>query len=407
MIEKVSYKQTHTSLVAVDRYCHRCMGNHLAISENNRVYCEDCSMNQSMSDLLYIERYERLKMKKKHILNLNFELSSPQIKGQSFIERCYKDQTNGFLHAVCGAGKTEMTLSTILDALNNSLSIAFVIPRVEIIKQLIVRFQAYFPKTNICGLYQDMSLDETADIYITTPHQLIKFYQEFDLLIIDEVDAFPYYQNDYLYRLVKKSLKHNGLLFYISATMPDDFRELIQRNHFEYCLIPERFHQKDLVIPEFFKYRYLFNNELFENISTYEDNNKKLLIFFPSIHLMSRYYYFLSQKKLICKMISSKTPFKNVILKDFENEGFNILLTTTLLERGITFKNCDAFVLEADHPIFDKETLIQISGRVGRDLVYSGGLLHFYSCYISKAMLRAKAELIKMNKDKNDDLSFM
>ncbi len=57
-----------------------------------------------------------------------------------------------------------------------------------------------------------------ADIVISTTHQLISFYQAFDLLIIDEVDAFPYTFDEMLPRLAKKCCKPSCATIFLSAT---------------------------------------------------------------------------------------------------------------------------------------------------------------------------------------------
>lgn len=404
MIEEIVYRQGKHTIQAVDKVCHRCLGHNLSVSENEHVYCEECSTNRVMADFLFLNRIERQRQFKKHRLKLPFTLSPPQVLGQAFIEKCYKDGDQGFLHAVCGAGKTEMSLSTILKALNEGKSIAFIIPRVEIIKQLIKRFRGYFPKTNICGLFQNQGFDESADIYISTPQQLIRFYDEFDLMFIDEADAFPIYQNDYLNRLVEKARKKEGVMIYISATRPAQYVDKIEKGLFKYCLIPERYHQKDLIVPVFKMYRYLYSNQLLLDIRMYDKSKEKLLIFFPSIHLMSRYHYFLTSKGFNTLMISSHTTYKKDILKSFVGGGSNILLTTTLLERGVTFKRCDVFVFESDHPIFNKDTLVQIAGRVGRDAVYHKGKIVLYSRFISPAMTGALEDITYWNQMADHDM---
>jgi competence protein ComFA len=404
MIEKISYINHTHSIKAVDKRCNRCLGKDLLVAENQHVYCEECSKQRTMSDHLFLNRYERPRFKNHHQLFLPFELSDQQMAGQSFIQTCYEKNRHGFLHAVCGAGKTEMTLETILHVLKLGQSLAFVIPRVQVIKQVVKRFRSYFKHTNICGLYQGQIMDESADIYIATPQQLIGFYHEFDLIIIDEADAFPFYQNQYLYRLVEKALKAKGIKIYISATLPQDYQIMIESKDLEYYLIPERFHGKDLIIPDFKKYAYLYSDEILNDICAYSTNNKRLLIFFPSIHLMTRYHYFLSKKGLECQMVSSKTRFSHAIIRAFTNQDFTILLTTTILERGVTFPNCDVFVLETDHPVFDRDTLIQIAGRVGRDQVFYQGLLVFYSRFLTKAMKSSKAALIDFNRLKTNDM---
>ncbi|QWB99602.1 DEAD/DEAH box helicase family protein [Mycoplasmatota bacterium] len=407
MIEKISYKKNKHSVLAVEDKCNRCLSKHIVIAENNHYYCEDCYENRIISDHLYLERYERIRKSVGHQLSLSFALSESQIKGSNFINDCYVNKNQGYLHAVCGAGKTEMSLHTIFQALKFGNSIVFVIPRVEIIKQLYQRFMNYFPKSNICPLYQDMPFDESADLYISTPQQLIKFYKEFDLMFIDEVDAFPYYRNKHLHRLVNKSLKDSGVLIYISATLPSDYKQMIDREEMQYCLIPNRFHGKDLVIPSFKKYAYMYSDKLLADILKYTVNQKKLMIYFPSINLMTRYKWFLEKNHIMCEMISSKTKYRNEPLRKFKNNDYHILLTTTLLERGITFSNCDVFVFESDHHVFNKDTLTQIAGRVGRDQFFTSGNLIFYSRFITKDMIKARDEMTRMNRMKKNDMQVM
>jgi len=404
MLEKIVYEKKEDTIQAVDQICHRCLGHDLYIAQNQHAYCQECSQLRPLSDFLYLKRYKRTVIKKQHQVKINISLSKSQLLGQAFIDHCYSNNISGFLHAVCGAGKTEMLIHTMAKALNEGKSLCFVIPRVEIIKQLHQRLKSYLPKTKICPLYQGQSLDENAHLFITTPQQLVKFYQEFDLMFLDEVDAFPFYQNAYLERLVEKAKADHGKLIYLSATCPPYYQDKINRYHWSYFLIPERFHGHDLVIPRFRKYHYMMSDDVFKDIQTYHDHKQRLIVFFPSIHLMTRYHYFLRSKKLDVLMISSKTSNKANILKRFSRHEVSLLLSTTILERGVTFKNSHVFVFEADHAIYDQYTLIQIAGRVGRDMVYHQGELVFYSCFISQAMYAAKKTLKTMNRIKTHDL---
>ncbi len=54
-----------------------------------------------------------------------------------------------------------------------------------------------------------------------TTHQLAKILSCFDLLIVDEVDAFPYVDNSMLYYAVKNSVKEDGLRI-STATSTDE-----------------------------------------------------------------------------------------------------------------------------------------------------------------------------------------
>lgn len=45
---------------------------------------------------------------------------------------------------------------------------------------------------------------------------------------------------------------------------------------------------------------------------------------------------------------------------------FQYLVTTTILERGVTFAGLNVLVLGADDELFNSASLVQIAGRVGR-----------------------------------------
>ena len=66
------------------------------------------------------------------------------------------------------------------------------------------------------------------------------------------------------------------------------------------------------------------------------------------------------------EFVSSKTRDRNTIIEDFKRGKYKYLITTSILERGITIPRVQVIVYKSDHVIFDKATLIQIAGRVGR-----------------------------------------
>ena len=45
---------------------------------------------------------------------------------------------------------------------------------------------------------------------------------------------------------------------------------------------------------------------------------------------------------------------------------YDFLVTTSILERGVTFPEIDVYVLGADDPVFSSSALVQIAGRAGR-----------------------------------------
>ena len=62
----------------------------------------------------------------------------------------------------------------------------------------------------------------------------------------------------------------------------------------------------------------------------------------------------------------SKCKDRTQKIKNFKEGKYDYLITTAVLERGVTFKNLQVIIFDADSEIYDSQALIQISGRVGR-----------------------------------------
>ena len=76
------------------------------------------------------------------------------------------------------------------------------------------------------------------------------------------------------------------------------------------------------------------------------------------------------------------------------------LVTTSVLERGVTVKNLQVLVYHADEEeIYDAATLIQIAGRVGRKKNFEEGNVLFFGERKTKAIKEAIKEIEKTNGD--------
>jgi competence protein ComFA len=323
-------------------------------------------------------------------------LTDEQKYGSDFLFDCYKNRKNGYLQAVCGAGKTEITLDLIDRALQDKKVIAFVIPRVEIIKQVSKRFASYFRGLNISSVYEGVKLKLDSPFIITTPQQLINFYHEFDILIIDEVDAFPLLNNSFLWGLIDKALKPDGIKISMSATIPDDF---LRAKDLPIHLISRRYHQRDLPEPTLMKANSYLDTKVTALIKEYFMEKKPLIVYLSSINKVIKLKDVLASQGIESEVISSKTSYKKEVIKNFENQEITILLSTTILERGVTFKDLSVLVIEADNPVFNKASLIQIAGRVKR--ITDIGEVIFMAKFKTKAMLDAIKEIKELNQ-KND-----
>ncbi len=398
MIEKLYREDNYQEKVkAVTKTkCNRCLGKNIYQDISGRYHCLDCYEYGEINDKMSLYRYEREIPKMKHILDMKYTLSKAQEKGSDFLLNCYDLNKNGFLQAVCGAGKTEMTYKTILKALNQNKNVGYILPRVAILKEVYKRFLRDFSKTNIASIYEGNKRFEGANLIISTPQQLIYFYHEFDLLIVDEVDAFPFFNNQFLNRLLEKSLKENGITLYMSATIYPSYKEKIKNLNMAYYLIPSRYHYKPLAIP---KFKHIYSEQktikLFKKLF---ERSRQTLVFVPTIKMGKYYYEILYKINPSIRFVYSNDLDKHRKITSFRNGEFRILLTTLLLERGVTFPDIDCIVLRAEHEVFTKSTLIQIAGRVGRSVGFENGSVIFYSKYLSKAMKASKKEISLMNK---------
>ena len=79
-------------------------------------------------------------------------------------------------------------------------------------------------------------------------------------------------------------------------------------------------------------------------------------------------------------------------------DGLSILLTTTILERGVTFKHVQVIVIAADDPIYNTPSLVQIAGRVGRSADDRDGLVLFCYHKYTKSIQEAMKQIRMMNR---------
>ena len=74
------------------------------------------------------------------------------------------------------------------------------------------------------------------------------------------------------------------------------------------------------------------------------------------------------------------------------------LVTTAVLERGVTIKDVQVIIFYADHAIYDSASLIQIAGRVGRKKDAPEGEVIFLAKENTKHIERAIREIKSANK---------
>ena len=177
---------------------------------NGKEYCRRC--------ISFIGEMAKINVVKKREIkeNLKYPLSPAQEEISSLVRDNYASDKNTLIYAVCGAGKTELVYKTIAYALTNGKQVGLAIPRKDVVIELAPRIKEAFPEVKVVSVYGGHHKDLEGDIVICTTHQLFRYVSYFDLLIIDETDAFPYSNNESLMNMFDKSIRGNYIM--MSAT---------------------------------------------------------------------------------------------------------------------------------------------------------------------------------------------
>ena len=145
------------------------------------------------------------------------------------------------VHAVTGAGKTEMMYQVVAEMIKKGTCVCIATPRIDVCIELYKRMTLDF-SCPISLLHGDSDPYFRTPLVISTTHQLLKFYQAFDLLIIDEVDAFPFVDNPVLYHAVSNAVTKNGKLIYLTATSTEELDKKVKKQEIKRVSLPRRFH---------------------------------------------------------------------------------------------------------------------------------------------------------------------
>ena len=342
------------------------------------------------------------------VLNWKGTLTSYQQEVSDGLIKAVKEGKNALVHAVTGAGKTEMMYQVVATAIKSGQAVCIATPRIDVCIELYGRMKEDF-SCSISLLHGESDPYFRTPLVIATTHQLLKFYQAFDLLIIDEVDAFPFVDNPMLYKAAQNAIKKEGNTLYLTATSTDVLDKKVKKKEIIRYSLPRRFHGNPLVVPEIkwvSKMREKIEKgripyELLKLIKKQRQTHYPLLIFVSEIELGQQFKenikkYFPKEK---VGFVSSQTTDRLQIVEEFRNKAITMLVSTTILERGVTFPFVDVFVLESNHKLFTKSALVQISGRVGRSKERPTGKLLFLSEGVTREMKKAIKEIKQMNQE--------
>jgi len=461
---------------------------------------------------------------------LSFELTPAQKQAEEEVRQFaagLRGGEEGLLWAVCGAGKTEVTFRAVSETLQQGKRVLFAIPRRDVVIELEPRLQRAFPMARVLGLYGgSRGKFGKADIYVATTHQTMRFYQAFDLVILDEADAYPYPESRMLHFAVQRARRPRGKVLYLTATPSPEMYARAREGKMFLSRIPVRHHGFPLPEPQVVLERGLsYPRQLMEageerpggraekaapsretaergrgNLDetapgevrgaaasaggagagggkagaggkgasaagtgrgaespgseqsgkaaegsgedfaerawreafglkgyvkwtpppslmeairqTVEDDAAQLMIFVPGVRIAEWVAGVLRRQTLRWKgdfepwwgerrwveYAHARDPNRDAKRTAFARGDFPVLVTTTILERGITIPRLNVAVLFADaEKIFDAGSLVQIAGRVGRTDACPAGRVWFIARRETAAMKLAQQMIAEMN----------
>ncbi len=255
---------------------------------------------------------------------------------------------------------------------------------------------------------------EQGQITIATTHQLLRFHEAFDLVIIDEIDAFPYHNNPMLAYAAAKVCKPSGTNIFLSATPPRAVRQAAKRGRLPHVRVPVRFHRHPLPVPQLVSVPPLRKvvqsqttpSSLFIKLVTSVERGAQIFVFVPNIQLVepmvkllrAKLSHGMSEAILCIEGTSSKDLARTEKVQLFRNREIRVLVTTTILERGVTVPKSDVFIMDADSRLFDEAALVQMAGRAGRSQDDPAGKVYFAAKEITQSQKEAIRQIKQMNR---------
>ena len=391
-------------------FCQRC--NSTILEEwylpIGTYYCRECLLMKRVRSDQSLYYFPQEDFPKQDVLKWRGQLTPFQDKVSQGLLQAVDKQEPSLVHAVTGAGKTEMIYQVVAKVINAGGAVCLASPRIDVCLELYKRLQDDFA-CKISLLHGESEPYFRTPLVVATTHQLLKFYQAFDLLIVDEVDAFPYVDNSVLYYAVNQCVKEEGLRIFLTATSTDELDKKVSTGELKRLSLPRRFHGNPLIIPKpvwlsDFN-RYIEKSQLSPKLKTYIEKQRRtgfpLLLFASEIQKGEKLKEILQEQfpNENIGFVSSVTVDRLEQVQAFRDGELTILISTTILERGVTFPCVDVFVVEANHRLFTKSSLIQIGGRVGRSMDRPTGELLFFHDGLNVSIKKTIKEIKQMNKE--------
>ncbi|NPV28902.1 MAG: DEAD/DEAH box helicase family protein [Firmicutes bacterium] len=351
---------------------------------------------------------------------MELELTPPQEAAAHALLELGRQENSGracLVWAACGAGKTEVSFPLIGEALAGGKKVLFAAPRRDVVLEVAPRLARAFGSGEVVALYGGSgNWGRDASLVVATTHQTLRFDRSFDLVILDEGDAFPYPGSRMLRFGVARARRPGGKLVYLTATPDRSLLAGARRGLVDVIKIPARPHGFPLPEPRFLRLRPLrtvrggcvLHGDLLALIKEAVAGRRvQVFLFVPTVEMteaVGRALRAAAGKPPLedfspawIEWSHAGDPARLLKRERFFAGEFPVLVTTTIMERGVTVPRVHVFVLNADHVVFDAPTLVQIAGRCGRSPDYPGGEVWFAAPRVTREMEEALAQIRAFN----------
>lgn len=287
------------------------------------------------------------------------------------------------LWAVCGAGKTPVARPVVEQALASGWRVLYASPRRQVLRQV----AADLPRTGLI---------------LATTHQVLRYQEAFDLVVVDEPDAYPFRGNPLLRAGLQRAAKAGASWLYLTATPEPELVARVETGEVFQVLLPRRFHGRPAPVPHLLTPAGQGITALAaEVIKTQLGGERRFLVFAPTVALChgcrAELAALLNPEPagaagpgVTVAAVDAGTPGRDEVIAAFRRGEVQVLVSTTVLERGVTFPQVDVLVVHADHPLFDRVSLLQMAGRAGRLADDPTGEAWFVGRVVSPEMAAAR-----------------
>lgn len=368
--------------------CPRCGNKDPAYlgRKNGKIYCRRC-IGFAGDEVKEVAASPKLVK-----LDLKYSLSEEQSRLSKQIVFNYKSGIDTLVYAVCGSGKTEISYGVIGYAMSRGLKVGFALPRRDVVVELYFRLKDAFPENKIVAVYGSHTSVLTGDCILLTTHQLYRYPKYFDLLVMDEIDAFPFKGNPTLIAFFKRALRGNCVM--MSATPSKHIVQEFKKPGHAILTLRTRYHKKPIPVPKTqIRFGPLKYYSLIKKLREFRKLGKPCLVFVPTVDLSLKVYNVLRLFVPDGNYVSSKRLERDKVIEKFKKGDYRYLVTTAVLERGVTVRDLQVIVFGSDDKIYDSAALIQIAGRAGRKADAPTGEVLFLADKETKGMRDAIKEI--------------